>query len=160
MSSRSTRVRRVPCRSFPSRRACPLADIATQVILGKTLQRAGHHRSLRQGEETLVRQGPGFLVRQDPRDGCLPVARDEVHRRGHRLRRQTHPRALQGAAGHGHERRQLRHDLRHHRRPRTRSRRCPSCGVSTTWASTSRPRPGTAEFLRNHGIRTRVRAAS
>ena len=125
MSSRSTRVRRVPCRSSPRRRACPWRDIATQVILGKTLARAGHHRSLRHGEETLVRQGPGLLVLQDPRHGRLPVARDEVHRRGHRLRRQPHPRALQGVAGLGHERRQLRHDLRHHRRRTTRSEALP-----------------------------------
>ena len=50
-----------------------LADIATEVILGKSLKEQG------------ICQGPGFLLEQDQGSGRLPLAGDEVHRRGHRL---------------------------------------------------------------------------
>ena len=46
-----------------------MADIATQVILGHSLARAGHHRGLRPRETTLVRQGAGLLLLEDPRGG-------------------------------------------------------------------------------------------
>ena len=82
---------------------------------------------------------------------------DEVHRRGHRLRRQADPRALQGAAGLGHARLELRHDLRHHRRPRQGAGAAARAAGSTTWASTSRPPPAPPSSCRAHGIRTRTR---
>ena len=93
----------------------PMADIATRVILGHSLREQGitevYGRAL-----PLVRQGPGLLVRQDPGHGVLPLARDEIHGRGDRIRQQAHPGALQGAPVVGYDRRQLRYDLPHDRR--------------------------------------------
>ena len=47
--------------------------------------RAGHNRDLPQGAHALVRQVAGLLLRQDPRRGLIPLARDEIDGRGHRL---------------------------------------------------------------------------
>jgi carbamoyl-phosphate synthase large subunit len=76
---------------------------------------AGLRRRPGAGKPALVCEGPGLLLLQAPWAGRLSLAGDEIHRRGHRLRREDDPRAVQGAAGLRHERGQLRHHLRHHR---------------------------------------------
>ena len=62
-----------------------LADIATDVILGQSLKEQGYLRHLPRRKGALVRQSAGVLLLQDSRPGRLPVSRNEVHRRGHRL---------------------------------------------------------------------------
>ena len=53
----------------------PMANIATQVILGKSLRGAGlSRRSTRREKQALVRQGSGLLVLQDPRPGRVSLA--------------------------------------------------------------------------------------
>ena len=84
--------------------------------------RAGHNRDLPQGAHALVRQVAGLLLRQDPRRGLIPLARDEIDGRGHRLRQQPDARTLQVAPVVGYDRCQLRYDLRHHSRPRQAAR--------------------------------------
>ena len=88
----------------------PMADIATRVILGHSLREQGI-------TEVYGRERSRWFVKA-PRSGAWspPLARDEIHGRGDRIRQQAHPGALQGAPVVGYDRRQLRYDLPHDRR--------------------------------------------
>ena len=79
-----------------------LADIATNVILGESLKEQGI-TELYPPKKKVVLQGAGVLLQQAGRAGRLPLPGDEVHRRGHRLRRGAAPGAVQGHAGRRHE---------------------------------------------------------
>ena len=63
-----------------------LADIATEVILGKSLKEQGIFDLYPAEKEAPLRQGPGLLLQQNQGPGRLPVSGNEVHRRSHRLR--------------------------------------------------------------------------
>ena len=63
-----------------------LADIGTLVMLGVSLPEQGITELCPAGQgQVLVRQGPGLLLLEALRPRRLPLSRDEVHRRGHRL---------------------------------------------------------------------------
>ena len=63
----------------------PLADIATRVMLGVSLERAGLCRSSSHPPHRLVCESPRLLLLQTQRTGRLSLPRDEIHRRGHRI---------------------------------------------------------------------------
>ena len=158
-SSRSTPVRRARCPSSRRPRACSWPTSPRSVILGHSLQRAGHHRAvLRPEKQRWYVKAPAFSFSKIRGRGRLPLAGDEVHRRGHRLRRQADPRALQGVAGLGHEGGQLRHGARSPSPTRTRRRRCRSSRRFYNLGFNIEATAGTARFpASSHGIRTRMR---
>ena len=126
-------------------------------ILGKEPQGAGHCLPLSAGKEALVREGARLLVHQAGRSGRLPLPGDEVHRRGHRLRRQHDPRSLQGPASLGHGGDELRHHPRLPRRPRDKEEALPLVRRFYNLGFNIEATSGTAAFLKSHGIRTRVK---
>ena len=68
-SSRSTPVRRARCPSSRRPRACSMADIATQVILGHSLREQGITEVYGREKQRWYRQGAGLLLLEDPRGG-------------------------------------------------------------------------------------------
>ena len=128
MSSRSTPAPRARCPSSPRPRAVRWPTSPRSVILGQSLQGAGHLCDLYPPEKrALVCQGAGLLLLQAAR-AWTPTSRPEMKSTGEAIGydNKPHPRAVQGAAGLRHERAELRHRLRHHGRRATRRRPCRS----------------------------------
>ena len=94
----------------------PMADIATRVILGHSLREQGITEVYGRERSRWFVKAPAFSFAKIRGMEVLPLARDEIHGRGDRIRQQAHPGALQGAPVVGHDRRQLRYDLPHDRR--------------------------------------------
>jgi carbamoyl-phosphate synthase large subunit len=74
-------------------------------------RRAGNPGTLSQGKIPVLRKSPGVLLFQAGRYGRLSVARDEIHRRGDRLRRQTPPRGVQSHDRRRADAEELRHGI-------------------------------------------------
>ena len=77
-----------PCLSFQGHRIQP-GGHSNRSHPGKEPQGTGHIRHLSGRKEALVCKGAGVLFQQDKGHRRLSFAGNEVHRRGHRLRRQA-----------------------------------------------------------------------
>ena len=162
MSSRSTPAPRAPCRSCPRPPAYTLADIATRAMLGSSLTEQGITDMLsRLSKQRWYVKAPAFSFAKLTRHGCLSLPGDEVHRRGHRLRQQAQPRAVQGAAGLGREAEGLRHRVRHHLADEDKEEALPLVRRFYRLGFNIEATIGhRAVSCSEHGIRTRVRGES
>ena len=134
-----------------------LADIATKVILGESLRDQGITELYPPEKKRVVLQGAGVLLQQARRAGRLPLPGDEVHRRGHRLRRPAALRALYKAMQAAGMKLQDHGTVLLSVCPEDLEEALPLVGRFYRLGFNIEATTGTAQFLKDHGIRTRVK---